>query len=73
LDGDDVKPADDLRQQAVVLRIVALLHTEVGDVPGRQQQLARDALRDPSLPGMRPQRPTLFGYIDRKLGIPWGA
>lgn len=71
LDGDDVKPADDLREQAVVF-CAALLHAEVRDVPRRQQQLARGASGDTPQRGVRSKRlalpATSIGKSESHLG-----
>ena len=63
LDGDEVEPADDLRDQPVVV-VEPVLDAEVGDVPGSEQQAAGALLRDrPTRLGVAvaPERPRLRG------------
>ena len=71
LNGDEVEPAHDLRDEAAVL-VAPLLQAEVRDVPGRDEQASLLARRDPSRALVR-AKGVDFGLhlivVARKLGL----
>ena len=62
LDRDEIEPAQDLRDDAVVL-VPTLLRAEVGDVPCGQKEAVSDLVGNPTSGLLLAQRGDLHGGI----------